>query len=104
MIDFRSRTYSVLPTSDGAVHELRLNSDTFESTFTPSGLNWSSDRLPSSSNTTNFPSAYTKLAFENPRSRHFTSPVLTLIAVNGAGPKSPLDPNTRSPTRYIVPW
>src|SRR5262245_36655519 len=49
------------------------------------------------------PSAYRKLARPRLRSRHAILPVLTLTAVNGAGPKSPLDPKTRSPTRTQLP-
>src|SRR5215471_13079539 len=49
------------------------------------------------------PPTYTKLAFGKLRSCQATLPVFTSTAVIGAGPKSPLDPITRSPNRIIVP-
>ena len=69
----RSRAYSVVPTSVGAVHERVSKSGVDARRVIPVGVRTTRLRSPSSSRISVLPSACSRLARLKPRSRHAVS-------------------------------
>src|SRR5690348_12651111 len=93
-ISFWSLTYSLDPETVGGVQALLLRTLHFECTLRPCGVRLATANWPSSSRTSALSPSNTVLALPKLRSRQAISPVSMLTALNGVGPKSPLDPYT----------
>src|SRR6185503_3245408 len=88
----RSRAYSVVPTSVGAVHDTVSSNLAREMISAPVGESFARARSPSSLRMIVLSPACSSDARWNPRTCQADSPVLMFNAVKNAGPKSPVVP------------